>query len=168
LKDYIDLKKFIPASLDGRILSIIVFSLFFSWLLAFPFEGQVLYAISARHNITPHAMLFGSIAAHFLGLISSGFVVKSLKTRNRTNLFPISSIIFIQQSAPLKVSPLCYDSNGQIIPVKVGQTVCCPNIDSKARPAVNSDERTLGPNCATPCEGEGGKQPSDRTSRAHL
>jgi DNA-binding CsgD family transcriptional regulator len=110
LKDYIDLKKFIPASLDGRILSIIVFSLFFSWLLAFPFEGQVLYAISARHNITPHAMLFGSIAAHFLGLISSGFVVKSLKAAKRLMLASIivcivgTSVFFLVPSVIWSIS----------------------------------------------------------------
>jgi len=86
LTDYINPKQIISVTLDGRILSIIVFSLFFSWILAFPFEGQVLYAVSAQYNIDPHSMVFGSIAAHLIGLVSSGLVIKSIKAAKRLML----------------------------------------------------------------------------------
>lgn len=65
--------------LNEKRLSIIVFSLFFSWLLAFPFEGQLLYAITSQYNINPGIMVFGSIIAQFVGLFSSGFFVKNMK-----------------------------------------------------------------------------------------
>jgi len=81
------LKSFV--SNDGRKLSIIVFALFFSWLLAFPFEGQVLYAIYARYHLDPHSMVFNSMAAHFIGLLSSGLLVKNLKAAKRLMLVSI-------------------------------------------------------------------------------
>lgn len=77
-------------NIDERKLSIIVFALFFSWLLAFPFEGQVLYAISDRYNIEIHNMIFGAITFHFIGLALSGFFLKSMKA---AKLFIISSIV---------------------------------------------------------------------------
>lgn len=64
-------------SANHRKASIIVFSLYFSWLLALPFEGQVLYAIANLHNIDPQGLIFFTIAAHFLGLLSCGFFVKT-------------------------------------------------------------------------------------------
>lgn len=70
-------------------LSIVVFSLFSSWLLAFPFEGQVLYAITEKFNIDAHAMIFGSIAAHFFGLIYCGFFIKTMKTVKYLMIFSI-------------------------------------------------------------------------------
>lgn len=64
--------------LDERRISIVVFSLFFSWLLAVPFEGQVLYALAQLYNIDPHTMIFGSIIAHFAGLILCGLLIKTM------------------------------------------------------------------------------------------
>ena len=56
-----------------RRLSIIVFLLFFSWVLAFPFEGQILYSLAEQYQIEPHTMVFSAIAATFLGLFFGGF-----------------------------------------------------------------------------------------------
>ncbi len=39
-------------SAKNRRLSIIVFSLFFSWLLSFLFEGQILYALADYYDIS--------------------------------------------------------------------------------------------------------------------
>lgn len=77
--------------MDERQLSIIVFALFFSWLLAFPFEGQVLYALSGRYNIEVHNLIFGVITFHFLGLGLSGFFIRTMKVAKK---FIISSIVF--------------------------------------------------------------------------
>lgn len=45
--------------IDNRRLSVIVFSLFFSWLLAFPFEGRILYALADYHHILASSFVFG-------------------------------------------------------------------------------------------------------------
>ena len=63
-------------SINNRILSILVFSLYFSWLLAVPFEGQILYAFGSKYELNISPMVFSSIAAHLLGLIISGFLLK--------------------------------------------------------------------------------------------
>ena len=59
--------------LNERRLSIIVFALFSSWMLALPFEGQILYAIARRYDHDPQGMIFGSIAA--IGLSFIAFLV---------------------------------------------------------------------------------------------
>ncbi|MCL1875380.1 MAG: LuxR C-terminal-related transcriptional regulator [Synergistaceae bacterium] len=73
-----------------RRLSVVVFALFFSWLLAFPFEGQVMYAITEYHGVSAHSLLFGAMAAHFAGLIACGFFVKNMRTAKRLILFSIA------------------------------------------------------------------------------
>ncbi|HCJ56927.1 helix-turn-helix transcriptional regulator [Lutispora sp.] len=91
------------SNIDEKILSIVVFSLFFSWLLAFPFEGQVLYALTERFGIEAQSMVFGAIAAHFCGLISCGFFIKTMKTVKRVMIFSI--IICIAGSIPFFFTP---------------------------------------------------------------
>jgi len=73
-------------TVDERSLSIIAFSLFSAWLLAFPFEGQVLYAMAAKHGIDISTMVFGAVAAHLAGLFACGFFVKNLAAARRTML----------------------------------------------------------------------------------
>lgn len=105
-------KQFSIVSIDDRSLSIIVFSLFFSWLLAFPFEGQVLYAIFSRYHLEPHVMIFGSIAAHFIGLFGCGVFIKSMKAAKRLMLFSIvfciagTSVFFFAPSIIWSISLL--------------------------------------------------------------
>jgi len=82
-------KFFLNINMDERRLSIVVFSLFFSWLLAFPFEGQVLYALADSFRIDPHSMIFGSIAVHVAGLFFCGFLIKTMKAARRLMLFSI-------------------------------------------------------------------------------
>ncbi len=64
-------------------LSIIIFSLFFGWLLAFPFEGQILYALIDKYTIDAHSLIFWAIAAHFVGLFTCGYFVKNIKSAKR-------------------------------------------------------------------------------------
>ncbi|MCQ1529641.1 helix-turn-helix domain-containing protein [Lutispora saccharofermentans] len=91
------------SNMDKKTLSVIVFSLFFSWLLAFPFEGQVLYAVTGKFNINARSMVFGAIAAHFIGLFFCGFFIKSIKATKKLMIF---SIIFcIIGSLPFFLSP---------------------------------------------------------------
>lgn len=79
--------------IDNRRLSVIVFSLFFSWLLAFPFEGRILYALADYHNISARSFVFGTMAAHFAGLLVCGFFVKNMATAKRLMLFSIAFCI---------------------------------------------------------------------------
>ncbi|MHB8130359.1 MAG: LuxR C-terminal-related transcriptional regulator [Mobilitalea sp.] len=76
-------------TIDNRKLSVIVFSMFFSWILAFPFEGQVLYAIAEEYNFEIHNLVFSCITAHFFGLLGCGFFVKTIKAIKRMILFSI-------------------------------------------------------------------------------
>ena len=76
-----------------RRLTVVVFSLFFSWLLAFPFEGQVLYAITDFHGVSAQSFVFGAMAAHFTGLLLCGFFVKNMQMAKKLILFSISFCI---------------------------------------------------------------------------
>lgn len=76
--------------LSERNLAVIVFSLFFSWLLAFPFEGQVLYALLEKYNIYSANYIFISISAHLLGLFTCSFYVKNMK---RAKMLIAASIV---------------------------------------------------------------------------
>jgi DNA-binding CsgD family transcriptional regulator len=78
-------------NMDERRLSVVVFSLFFSWLLAFPFEGQILYSLVGTFDLLPDGMIFGAIAVHFAGLLLCGFFIKTMKAAKRLML---SSIAF--------------------------------------------------------------------------
>lgn len=82
-------KSLMKININERGLTIVVFSLFFSWLLAVPFEGQVLYALVERYHIDPYTMIFGSIIAHFAGLVLCGFIIKTIKSAKRLILFSI-------------------------------------------------------------------------------
>lgn len=76
--------------LSERNIAVIVFSLFFSWLLAFPFEGQVLYSLLEKYNIYSSDYIFKSIAFHLLGLLSCSFYIKSMKS---AKILIITSIV---------------------------------------------------------------------------
>ena len=79
--------------INNRRLSVIVFSLFFSWLLAFPFEGRILYALADYHRISARSFVFGTMAAHFAGLLVCGFFVGNMRTAKKLMLFSIAFCI---------------------------------------------------------------------------
>lgn len=82
-------RRTLHANLNERNLSIIVFSLFSSWLLAFPFEGQILYAFADYHGISAYPFVAGAVAAVFFGLFSCGFFIRSLETAKKLILISI-------------------------------------------------------------------------------
>jgi DNA-binding CsgD family transcriptional regulator len=82
-----------PTMVNNRRLSVIVFSLFFSWLLAFPFEGRILYALADYYNISAESFVFGTMAAHFAGLLACGFFVRNMQTAKKLMLFSIAFCI---------------------------------------------------------------------------
>ncbi|AEE95505.1 LuxR family transcriptional regulator [Mahella australiensis] len=95
-------KGILRISADDRLLSVIVFSLFFSWLLAFPFEGQILYVLADSFHMDPHDMVFGAIAVHFAGLFSAGIFVRKMQFAKRMMLF---SIVFCMSATAVFFFP---------------------------------------------------------------
>jgi len=85
-----------------RRLTVMVFSLFFSWLLAFPFEGRILYALADYYNITARSFVFGTLAAHFSGLLVCGFFVRTMRTAKKLMLF---SLVFCIAASGVFFSP---------------------------------------------------------------
>lgn len=77
-------------SAKNRRLSIIVFSLFFSWLLSFLFEGQILYALADYYDISAKSYVFATMASHFFGLVLSGIFIRNLRTAKKLMLYSIS------------------------------------------------------------------------------
>lgn len=74
---------------DERRNFIMVFSFFFSWLLAFPFEGKILFALAESYELNLNIYLFGSVAAHFLGLIVSGLFIKTMGAAKKMMRFTV-------------------------------------------------------------------------------
>ncbi|MBS3985844.1 MAG: hypothetical protein KGZ66_09650 [Selenomonadales bacterium] len=72
---------------SSRRLSVIVFALSFAWLLAFPFEGQILYALTSYHGLATNHLVFGAMAAHFAGLLTAGFMVTNIGAAKQLLLF---------------------------------------------------------------------------------
>lgn len=60
-----------------RIVSVIICSLLFTYLLTFVFEGKVFYSLLAHFQVEGNNYILLSISAHFVGLILSGFVAKT-------------------------------------------------------------------------------------------
>ena len=67
-------------------LSVLCFSLFFGWLLAFPFEGPVFYALSARRDFDAVDLNLASIFSHFVGLMTAWLFINSLKRAKQVQL----------------------------------------------------------------------------------
>ena len=84
-----------PIGTNYRRLYVTVFSLFFSWLQAVPFEGRILYALGDYHNISAESFVFGILTAHFAGLLACGFFVKNMRTAKWLMLFSIAFCIAV-------------------------------------------------------------------------
>lgn len=81
--------------MNDRNLSIVVFSLFSSWLLAVPFEGKILYALLDYHKVSAQPFVLGSMAAHCAGLILCGFFVRNIRAAKRLMLCSIAFCIAV-------------------------------------------------------------------------
>ncbi|MBS3947545.1 MAG: hypothetical protein KGZ57_04430, partial [Dethiobacter sp.] len=86
-----------------RKLSIIIFSLFFSWLIAFLFQGKILHALAGYHRVAIEGYIFRIIAAHFAGLFLCGFFVRTILTAKRLMLF--SLVVCLAASAVFFLPP---------------------------------------------------------------
>lgn len=59
------------------------FSFFFAYLLAFLFEGQLLYSVAEFYSYDVDILLFPSVGAHFLGLASGWYFIRSSAAARR-------------------------------------------------------------------------------------
>ncbi len=63
-----------------------------------------MYVLADHYNISAHSLVFGTMAAHFAGLLTCGFFIRSMRTAKRLMLFSIafcivaSSVFFRQPS----------------------------------------------------------------------
>lgn len=103
----------LPVSMDERKLSIIVLSLFSSWLLAFLFEGQIFYALTEEYDMVPSGMVFGGIAALSAGMLICGLLIKTKKAAR--GLFLWSYIFFIFVSAAFFFPPSVFWTFGIVV-----------------------------------------------------
>lgn len=90
-------QKSIYINLSERNLSVIVHSLFSSWMLAFLFEGQIFYSIANTYKIDPTALVFCAVASVFIGLLLCGLFIRTKKAAKR--MFLASFLFFITLSA---------------------------------------------------------------------
>lgn len=79
------MKKFIVPA-NGRVLSVIAFGFLFSYLMAFLFEGRVLYGLLDGRQLEAPGYVTIAIAAHFAGLFGCGFFVKTPSAAKYTML----------------------------------------------------------------------------------
>jgi hypothetical protein len=107
------LQKRLPINLDERKLSVLVLSLFSSWMLAFLFEGQIFYSLADAYNIDPEIMVFCGVAAMFAGLLLCGLFIKSKKAAKR--LFLCSYPFFIAVSVIFFFPPSVFWTVGLIV-----------------------------------------------------
>lgn len=75
--------------IEPRRLSILAFSLLFTYLLSFLFEGQVLYSLTDHFRVSSTTFIFTAIIAHFVGLFCCGFFVKTPRAAKKAMLYGI-------------------------------------------------------------------------------
>ena len=62
---------------NNRFVSIILLALLLSWVLAIPFEGQILMAVAWHHKYDIRSLIYIGIMAYALGTLVSDFIVKN-------------------------------------------------------------------------------------------
>lgn len=67
-----------------RWISIAVFALCCSWILALPFKGSILFALTEFKLVASADYIFNAFASHLLGLLIAGYVVKSTCIAKKT------------------------------------------------------------------------------------
>lgn len=82
--------------LSNRNLSVIIMALLLSWVLAFPFEGQILYAVSWHNKYDIRLLIYAGILAYCIGaIVSSWFAMDGRRVKN---LFVLTSLLCILTS----------------------------------------------------------------------
>jgi hypothetical protein len=82
-------------------------------MLAFLFEGQIFYSLTAAYKIDPAFMVFCGIAAIFAGLLLCGLFIKTRKAAKR--LFLISYLFFVAVSVIFFLPPSVFWTGGILL-----------------------------------------------------
>ena len=69
--------------LSECMLSVIVFSLYSSWVLTIPFEGQILHALLDFSGLSPGSMALAAVIAHLFGLSLCGFFIRTKRAAKK-------------------------------------------------------------------------------------
>ncbi len=73
-----------------RRLSVVMFSLFAAWQLAFPFQGQVLYTLAGSFQVDLNTLIFRSVAVVLAGLFCCGLLIKTIQAAKQFMLLAIA------------------------------------------------------------------------------
>ena len=90
---------------DKRRLSIVVFGLFYAWVMAVPFEGQILYGLAKLNGIQVNKTMYIALGAHLIGFLSSGFLIRCMRAAR--NMMVLGSALCLITSGLL-----CFPSSG--------------------------------------------------------
>ncbi len=64
---------------DERSLSVAVFVLYYSWVMAIPYLGQILLALGELYGINVYTLMYGCLFSHMAGLFCCGFFCRTLR-----------------------------------------------------------------------------------------
>lgn len=89
--------------LNNRVISIAAFSFLFAYILSFLFEGQTLYSLIDSYGVQPNAYILSAIVAHFIGLFSCGYFIKT--PQNSKLIVLIGIAVCLIATVPFFFSP---------------------------------------------------------------
>jgi len=92
--------------IDERKTSILVFTLSFTYLLSFLFEGQVFYRHAEYFAYDGSTVIFAVMVVHLMGLIMCGFIMSHVKTAKRVII--LSNVICAAASVPFFFRPTVF------------------------------------------------------------
>lgn len=88
---------------NHRVMSVAAFSCLFAYLLSFVFEGQVLYSTIDAFGTQTNTFILAAIVAHFVGLFSCGFFIKTPNKAKSTMV--IGMVICLIATVPFFFAP---------------------------------------------------------------
>ena len=88
---------------NHRVMSVAAFSFLFAYLLSFVFEGQVLYSTIDAFGTQTNTFILAAIVAHFVGLFSCGFFIKTPNKAKSTMV--IGMVICLIATVPFFFAP---------------------------------------------------------------
>ena len=88
--------------------SIIIFALLLSWVLAFPFEGQILYAVSWYYGYDIKWLIYAGVLSYAAGSLAGNFLIKDGRRVKSLFIFTVILCFLTSGSFLMKPSLLWY------------------------------------------------------------
>lgn len=88
---------------DNRTISVAAFTFLFAYVLSFLFEGQVLYSTINAFGAQSNTYILAAIVAHFAGLFSCGFFIKTPRMAKSAMVFGM--VICLIATVPFFFAP---------------------------------------------------------------